>query len=63
MRSYTQLTQAERYQIEALHGAGQSQTAIAAQLNRSQSTISRENAATLENRSKTAPGLRQRHPC
>ncbi|MDR1888286.1 MAG: helix-turn-helix domain-containing protein, partial [Zoogloeaceae bacterium] len=42
MRSYTQLTQAERYQIEALHGAGQSQTAIAAQLNRSQSTISRE---------------------
>ncbi|GHT94793.1 IS30 family transposase [Betaproteobacteria bacterium] len=42
MTSYTQLTQAERYQIEALHEAGRTENEIATQLKRSQSTINRE---------------------
>ncbi len=40
--SYTQLTQAERYQIYALLKAGHSQAEIAMILNRHKSTISRE---------------------
>ena len=39
---YTQLTQEERYQIDALMKAGQSQTEIAQVLGRHKSTISRE---------------------
>lgn len=42
MTSYTQLTQVERYQIEALLAAQVSQKAIAALLGRSSSCISRE---------------------
>jgi IS30 family transposase len=42
MRHYRQLTPERRYQIESLLGAGLTQSAIAAQLNCSQSTISRE---------------------
>ena len=42
MRRYSQLTQVERYQIEALLGAQVSQKEIAAQLGRSRSSISRE---------------------
>ena len=42
MRSYTQLTQEERYQIEALMKAGKSLSEIAHILERSKSTISRE---------------------
>ncbi len=40
--SYTQLTEVERYQIRAFLKAGYSQKAIAAELNRYASTISRE---------------------
>jgi len=42
MKSYTQLTQEERYQIHALMKAGHNQTEIARILGRSKSTISRE---------------------
>ena len=42
MKSYTQLTQEERYQIEALMKAGHSLSEIARILARSKSTISRE---------------------
>ena len=42
MRNYTQLTQEERYQIEALMKAGKSLSEIARILERSKSTISRE---------------------
>lgn len=42
MRKYTQLTLEERYQIQALQQVGLSQNAIAKQLFRSQSSISRE---------------------
>jgi len=42
MRNYTQLTQEERYQIEALIKAGNSLSEIARILGRSKSTISRE---------------------
>ena len=42
MSDYTQLTQEERYQIEALLKAGHPQSGIADTLNRDKSTISRE---------------------
>jgi len=42
MRTYTQLTQEERYQIYALKQAGHNQSEIAALLGRHKSTISRE---------------------
>ena len=42
MSDYTQLTQEERYQIEALLKAGHPQSGIADALNRDKSTISRE---------------------
>ncbi|HIL88462.1 MAG TPA: IS30 family transposase, partial [Deltaproteobacteria bacterium] len=42
MRDYTQLTQEERYQIEALLKAGHPQSEIATVLKRHKSTISRE---------------------
>ena len=42
MRSYTQLTRDERYQIYALRKAGHSQKEIAEVLGRSPSTINRE---------------------
>ena len=42
MRDYTQLTQEERYQIEALLKRGHHQSGIADALNRDKSTISRE---------------------
>jgi IS30 family transposase len=42
MRSYTQLTQDQRYQMEALYKAGHSQTMIASVLAVHKSTISRE---------------------
>ena len=42
MKSYTQLTQEERYQIHALMKAGHGQAEIARVLGRSKSTISRE---------------------
>ena len=42
MRDYTQLTQEERYQIEALLKAGHPQSGIATVLKRHKSTISRE---------------------
>ena len=42
MRSYTQLTENERYQISALHDGGYCRSAIARQLGRDKSTISRE---------------------
>ncbi len=42
MKSYTQLTQIQRYQIYALKKAGLSQTRIAAILGVHKSTISRE---------------------
>ena len=40
--SYTQLTEVERYQIQAFLKAGYNQNMIAKELNRSPSTISRE---------------------
>ena len=42
MRDYTQLTQEERYQIEALLKMGHHQSEIAVVLKRDKSTISRE---------------------
>lgn len=42
MSTYTQLTQEERYQIQALMKAGHNQTKIASVLGRDKSTISRE---------------------
>ena len=42
MRDYTQFTQEERYQIEALLKMGHHQSEIADALNRHKSTISRE---------------------
>jgi IS30 family transposase len=42
MRDYTQLTQEERYQIEALLKMGHHQSEIAVVLKRHKSTISRE---------------------
>lgn len=42
MRNYNQLTQLERYQIQALKGAGSSMADIAVELKRHSSTISRE---------------------
>lgn len=60
MRGYTQLTQEERYQIYILRRAGQSQSAIAAMLRRSKSTISRElghNRGGLSYRAKQAEAL------
>ena len=42
MRDYTQLTQEERYQIEALLKMGHCQSEIAVVLKRHKSTISRE---------------------
>ena len=42
MRDYTQLTQEEQYQIEALLKMGHHQSEIAVVLNRDKSTISRE---------------------
>jgi IS30 family transposase len=42
MRDYTQLTQEERYQIEALLKMGHDQSEIAVVLKRHKSTISRE---------------------
>ena len=42
MRDYTQLTQEERYQIEALLQAGHKHSEIATVLKRHKSTISRE---------------------
>ncbi len=42
MRDYTQLTQEERYQIEALLKMGHHQSEIATVLKRHKSTISRE---------------------
>ena len=42
MTSYTQLTQVERYQIQALYGVDFTITGIAAELGRHKSTISRE---------------------
>ncbi len=42
MRRYTQLTQEQRYQIEALKKAGLTQTEIAEQMGVHKSTISRE---------------------
>ena len=42
MRDYTQLTQEERYQIEALLKRRHHQSGIADALNRDKSTISRE---------------------
>ena len=42
MRTYTQLTQEQRYQIWALMKTGQNQTKIAQQLHVHKSTISRE---------------------
>ena len=42
MRDYTQLTQEERYQIEALLKAGHPQSGITSVLKRHKSTISRE---------------------
>ena len=42
MRDYTQLTQEERYQIEALLKRGHHQSGITDALNRDKSTISRE---------------------
>ena len=60
MRIYLQLTQEERYQIQALLHAGLSQNAIAKQLCRSQSSISREVARNKAGVSYTAP-LAERH--
>jgi len=42
MRTYTQLTREERYQIYALKQAGHQQSEIAKMLDRHKSTISRE---------------------
>ena len=42
MRDYTQLTQGQRYQMEALLKAGHSQTKIATILSAHKSTVSRE---------------------
>lgn len=42
MRTYTQLTREERYQIYALKQAGHQQSEIAEMLGRHKSTISRE---------------------
>jgi transposase, IS30 family len=42
MRSFTQLTQGQCYQMEALYKAGQNQTMIANVLSVYKSTISRE---------------------
>ena len=47
MRTYTQLTQEQRYQIWALMETGQNQTDIAQQLKVHKSTISRELARNL----------------
>jgi IS30 family transposase len=47
MRDYTQLTQEERYQIEALLKRGHHQSGIADALNRDKSTISREVSRSL----------------
>ena len=56
MRDYTQLTQEERYQIEALLKRGHHQSGIADALNRDKSTISREARA----RPRIAPGTWER---
>ena len=42
MRTYTQLTQGQRYQISALLKIGQNQTEIAEVIGKHKSTISRE---------------------
>ena len=41
MSCYTQLTQGQRYQMEALHKAGHNQTEIATFLSTHKSTVSR----------------------
>ena len=56
MRDYTQLTQEERYQIEALLKMGHCQSGIADALNRDKSTISGEARA----RPRIAPGTWER---
>jgi hypothetical protein len=60
MRDYTQLTQEERYQIEALLKMGHHQSEIAVVLKRDKSTISREVRPTgvfaATTRSGAAPG-------
>ena len=54
MKNYTQLTLAQRYQIEALLQAGFSQTSIAIQLGFHRSTICRELKRSIALRGRTS---------
>jgi IS30 family transposase len=66
MRGYAQLTQEQRYQIEALHKAGHNQTMTASVLASHKSRVSRElqhNRGCRRYRSKQVPekAIQRRH--